>query len=76
MDAMRAAVYAMAFLELTTDDLLDPDEAVRGMGGVAAELRDCTPEERAAPERAAKHAYEAHKRLGLPKSRLTSTKTS
>lgn len=44
----KAMVDALAFLELSGDDVIDPDNAVQAMEMLAATLRDCSPDERKA----------------------------
>lgn len=49
MDRLAAAVVeAIAFLELSGDDVLDADSAVAAMESIAAALGDSTLDERAA----------------------------
>lgn len=44
----KAVVCAFAFLELSGDDVVDPDSAVSAMESMSAELQTCTDEEKAA----------------------------
>ena len=52
----RAVVEAMAFLELSGDDTVDPDSAVAALEMIAAELQSSSPREKAALRDAAKRA--------------------
>ena len=49
----KAVVDAFAFLELSGDDVVDPDNAVQAMEMLAATLRGCNPKERQALSEAA-----------------------
>jgi len=49
----RAVVQAFAFLDLSDDDAIDPDAAVKAMEDLTSYLRNCTPEERQALKNAA-----------------------
>jgi hypothetical protein len=61
MDALaRAVIHAFAFLELSDDTAIDPDCAVKAMEMLAADLQDCTAEEKAALERAVNAEHKAH----------------
>jgi hypothetical protein len=44
----KAIVDTLAFLELSGDDVIDPDTAVKVMEMIAATLKEATPEEREA----------------------------
>jgi hypothetical protein len=52
----RTVLEAMAFLELSGDDTIDPDAAVAAMEMLAAELESCSPQEKAALRKAAADA--------------------
>jgi hypothetical protein len=49
----KAVVDVLAFLELSGDDVIDPDSAVKAMESIAATLHDASEEERAALAEAA-----------------------
>jgi hypothetical protein len=44
----RALITAVAFLELSDDDVIEPDAAVSVLEDIGQELGHCTPEEKAA----------------------------
>ena len=57
----NAVVWAFAFLELSGEESVDEDDAVRMMESMAAELQHCTPAERVALEKAAREEYAKQK---------------
>jgi len=41
----RALLQAASFLELSEDDVVNPDDAVRALEGIASQLQKCSAEE-------------------------------
>jgi hypothetical protein len=66
----KAVVDAFAFLELSGDDTVDPDDAVRAMEMLTAELRECGPAERQALAKAASDELAAQTAAGAPAETL------
>jgi hypothetical protein len=66
----KAVVDAFAFLELSDDDVVDPDNAVEAMEMLTAELRECSPAERQALAEAAKAELTAQRAAGAPAETL------
>ena len=60
----KVVVDALAFLELSGEDVIDSDAAVAVMESFAAELRESSPEERAALAEAVRARYESQKAAG------------
>ncbi len=56
-----AVVGAFAFLELSGEESINEDDAMRIMEALAADLQECTPAERAALQSAALAEYEKQK---------------
>ena len=53
MNALASAVvHALAFLELSDDDVINPDSACSAMEMLAVDLQECTPAEKAALQQA------------------------
>jgi hypothetical protein len=44
----RAIIWSACFLELSEDDIVDPDSAVKALEDIASALQDATKEEKAA----------------------------
>jgi hypothetical protein len=44
----RAIIWSACFLELSSDEIVDPDSAVRALEDIAATLQDATKEEKEA----------------------------
>ena len=62
-----ALIDVMAFLELSDDDVVEPDSAVKVLESVGATLEECTVEERAALQEALAQARRAEEnRLSRP----------
>jgi len=55
----KALVETAAFLEFSTDDTINPDDAVRELEGIAHTLHSASPEEVAAIREALKEMVEA-----------------
>ena len=60
----KVVIDALAFLELSGEDVVDSDAAVAAMESLAADLRQCSPEERAALTAAVRAEYESQKAAG------------
>jgi hypothetical protein len=45
LNIARALLEAACFLELSEDDSVNPDDAVRALEGMASRLQQCSPEE-------------------------------
>jgi len=60
----KAVISAFAFLELSEDDVVNPHDAVRVMGSMTADLRECNNAERKALEDAVRAQLVEEKRLG------------
>jgi hypothetical protein len=66
----RALVNAAAFLELSGDDVVDPDSAVAAMEDIVAALAGASPEEVAALKSAASAEREARAKRGADEDTL------
>jgi hypothetical protein len=66
----KAVVDAFAFLELSGDDVVDPDDAVGAMEMLTAELRECSSAERQALADAASAEHAAQIAAGAPAETL------
>ena len=58
-----AVVDALTFLELSGDDVVDPDSAIKVMENIGSILQQCNPDERSAIQAAVSRALESE-RLG------------
>ena len=66
----RALVNAAAFLELSGDDVVDPDSAVAAMEDIVAGLVDASSDEIAALKRAAEAERDARAKRGADEDTL------
>jgi len=62
----KAVVDAMAFLELSEDEVIDPDSAVKAMEMIAATLQDASDEEVEALRQAAMAELNAQSAVNAP----------
>ncbi len=67
----QTVIHALAFLELSDDETIDPDSAVEAMEMLAADLQECTAEEKAALKRAIDAEYKLEKARKAPTKVLT-----
>lgn len=66
----NAVVHAMAFLEFSDDDVIDPDVAVQTMEVLTYDIQKCTAAEKAALKKALEAEHKAQKARKAPKEVL------
>jgi 5'-deoxynucleotidase YfbR-like HD superfamily hydrolase len=66
----QAVVHAFVFLELSDDEAVDSDAAVDAMEMLAADLQECSEEEKAALEKAVSEELKAQMARKAPKKVL------